>query len=883
MTNAPFICVTESHLNPDILDAEISIPGYDIFRSDRVGRTHGGVATYVRKDLVVKSEAKDSNSFCDSLLLHIPQLNLVLVNIYRPPNCPEALFAQTLEFTSVFLRNLEDHANCANTYMVVGDFNFPFLKFSNSQNFVNNISRCQNCSADEVCSHMSSQRRQTQKLLEFSEEFFLDQVIRKPTRNQNILDLCFTNDHSLVHDYQMIINSNLSDHFTICIHLNYETIRKPTVKKRTNHYHTVIPEYDLKNGDEEDWMRLNLLLNDVNWESLLEETSPEESLARFLNILEEKVPLVFSKHPSFSEEDSSSPQEEKFRNGNKIPKPIRNLMRSKAKISKSMLRTKSVAKYSKLRDELEGIESQLKTSYDKRRSGQESEAIRRIKKDPKAFFTYAKKFSKTSSDIGPFFDKDGNPVLDGNIIVEMLRQQYDSVFSIPKEEAFIQNPVEFFSTTEADTFLDNITFDRMDILNMIDKLSMGAAAGPDGIPSILLKKCKNSLVDGLDLMFQKFLKDGNLPRMLKQAFVIPVHKGGSRGIPANFRPVSLTSHIMKTFERVIREKLVCHLEVNNKLNPHQHGFRARRSCLSQLLEHYDRILSILEEGNNVDSIYLDFSKAFDKVDTGVLCHKLKSMGISGKLGVFIHNFLTGRDQVILANGIKSKSSSVRSGVPQGTVLGPILFLILINDIDQDIEGDSFLSLFADDTRIARKVNSEEDIESLQADLEKLYKWQDSNNMQFNSKKFEILRYGKNQDLKNSTFYLTPNQDEIIEEKECLRDLGILMSNDATFSSHVELVCSQVRKKSSWILRTFQCRQSWFLKFMWKTLVQGHVDYCSQLYFPQKPSEIEKIENLQRIFTRKFPELAGMDYWQRLKHLKMNSQERRMNFYRVFYL
>ena len=166
----------------------------------------------------------------------------------------------------------------------------------------------------------------------------------------------------------------------------------------------------------------------------------------------------------------------------------------------------------------------------------------------------------------------------------------------------------------------------------------------------------------------------------------------------------------------------------------------------------------------MDSIYLDFSKAFDNVDTGVLCHKLKSMGISGKLGVFIHNFLTGRDQVILANGIKSKSSSVRSGVPQGTVLGPILFLILINDIDQDIEGDSFLSLFADDTRIARKVNSEEDIESLQADLEKLYKWQYSNDVLFNSEKFHILRYGKNQDLKNSTFYLTQNQDEIIEEK-----------------------------------------------------------------------------------------------------------------------
>ena len=465
----------------------------------------------------------------------------------------------------------------------------------------------------------------------------------------------------------------------------------------------------------------------------------------------------------------------------------------------------------------------------------------------------------------------------------MLSEQYDSVFSTPKEEAIIHNPRDFFSTNECETSLESIPFDREDILNMIDKLSLGASAGPDGIPSILLKKCKHSLVDGMLLLFRKFLKDGVLPKMLKQAFVVPVHKGGSRGIPANFRPVSLTSHIMKTFERVIREGIVCHLETNKKLNPKQHGFRAKRSCLSQLLEHYDQILSILEEGNNVDSIYLDFSKAFDKVDTGILCRKLRKMGISGDLGILIHNFLTGRDQVILANGIKSKSSTVKSGVPQGTVLGPILFLILINDIDEDIKGDSFLSLFADDTRIARKVASEDDVESLQTDLEKLYNWQESNNMLFNSKKFELLRYGKNQDLKNSTLYLTPNQNDVIEEKESLRDLGIIMSNDATFSSHVEQVCSQVRKKTSWILRTFQCRDVWFLKFMWKTLVQGHVDYCSQLYFPHKSTDLERIENLQRIFTRKFPQLRGLDYWQRLQKLKMNSQERRMERYRALYV
>ena len=144
-------------------------------------------------------------------------------------------------------------------------------------------------------------------------------------------------------------------------------------------------------------------------------------------------------------------------------------------------------------------------------------------------------------------------------------------------------------------------------------------------------------------------------------------------------------------------------------------------------------------------------------------------------------------------------------------------------------------------------------------------------MAFNGSKFEVLRYGRNTTLKDSTFYLTPNYENIIEEKESLRDLGIIMANDASFSQHIEKVCSKVKQKSGWIMRTFQTRKTWFMKMMWKTLVQGHVDYCSQLYFPHK-SDMEKLENLQKIYTRKIPEVRDLNYWERLKHLKMNSQE-----------
>ena len=148
--------------------------------------------------------------------------------------------------------------------------------------------------------------------------------------------------------------------------------------------------------------------------------------------------------------------------------------------------------------------------------------------------------------------------------------------------------------------------------------------------------------------------------------------------------------------------MVDFMEENDLFNNSNHGFRAGRACLSQLLAHFDKVLSRLEDGLNVDTIYLDFSKAFDKVDHRILMEKLNSIGIGGKLAKWIHSFLFDREQVVIVNGIKSTGTRVLSGVPQGSVLGPLLFLVMMMDIDNDIVS-SFLSSFADDTRISKEI------------------------------------------------------------------------------------------------------------------------------------------------------------------------------------
>ena len=366
--------------------------------------------------------------------------------------------------------------------------------------------------------------------------------------------------------------------------------------------------------------------------------------------------------------------------------------------------------------------------------------------------------------------------------------------------------------------------------------------------------------------------------------ISPVHKGGSRGLPKNYRPVALTSHIVKVFERVVRRVLVQHLEENGFLPDGQHGFRALRSTLTQLLSFWDTILDELETGGGVDVIYTDFSKAFDKVETGVLLHKLKECGVGGRVGCWLAAFLDPslRQQAVGVDGTVSCLSPVLSGVPQGTVLGPVLFLIHIRDIADGLSKGTTATSFADDTRVQRGITSSQDCCDLQADLMKIYEWAEKVNMFFNSDKFESLRFWPGSGDPPEFQYLGPD-DSPIEVKTNLRDLGVQLSSDLSFKVHVEKTVAGASKLTGWGLRTFRRRSMNVMKTIWKSLVQPKMDYCSQLWSPGDQESINKLESVQRHFTSKVIGLEGLDYWERLEKMKMNSQERRRERYMVIFL
>jgi hypothetical protein len=335
------------------------------------------------------------------------------------------------------------------------------------------------------------------------------------------------------------------------------------------------------------------------------------------------------------------------------------------------------------------------------------------------------------------------------------------------------------------------------------------------------------------------------------------------------------------FERVVVEKLVEYMDLRSLFNSTQHGFRRGRSCLSQLLEHHQRIIEAFEEGNQSDVIYLDFAKAFDKVDHGVLLRKLRAMGVCGRLLAWIRAFLLDRRQVVSVEGVVSRESEVVSGVPQGTVLGPLLFLIHISDIDNDVQS-ACVSSFADDTRLMKVVKSNEDALLLQRDLHCVYEWAETNNMQFNGSKFDLLCYVPGR-LGGIDGAYVASDGTPIERRESVRDLGVTVSCDGRFDDHVEAVAAKGRGHAGWMLRSFASRDRQLMLTLYRATLLPLMEYCCQLWSPVSLGMIRKLEGVQRTFTYRIAGMQGRNYWERLDDLGLYSLERRRDRYTIIYV
>lgn len=452
-----------------------------------------------------------------------------------------------------------------------------------------------------------------------------------------------------------------------------------------------------------------------------------------------------------------------------------------------------------------------------------------IKNDPRKFWRYLSQSKKEIKKV-----RVGDTILDDpTSIADTFNQYFQSVFSIHDEYNLPNvSPVsenEFDITSEG-------------VLAMLLKLDNKKSTGPDGLSNSFLRRYAQQISIFLTALFNFSITSGDVPAGWRIARVAPVHKSGDRLLPKNYRPVSVTSSCCKLLEHVVVTFIQDFVNKNNILSPHQHGFRRGLSTTTQLISTVHKISSVLDQSGQIDVLFLDLSKAFDRVPHGKLLYKLECIGLPLYIIRWIASYLADRKQFVEIDHCPSSALSVTSGVPQGSVLGPLLFLLYVNDLMDVVPHDVSISMFADDCAVFKEISSTNDHLLLQKTLLAIDDWCMRWGMALNSEKTVLLRVTRKKCPSSFSYIL--HQEPVLEVSQ-YKYLGVTLTRKLTWSEHILDISSSALRKLWFLKRKLKNAPISTKMLAYNTCVRSKLEYAAEVWDPHFKKDVMQLERVQR--------------------------------------
>jgi len=790
----------ESHIDQSFLSAEILPTTYKIIRKDRSlggGGVFIGFKNYLELSEVttLSSNISDTEMVWGKLQIH-NQKPLHICSFYRPP---DTSLSPIIELNNCLLQlHTSDPENFPHL-LIAGDFNFPDISWCNGY--------------AQIDPNPAYGTGINQLFVDSINDYGLEQFINIPTRGNNILDLLLCSHPNLISNIK--IAPGISDHDAILYSLDLHS--RPLID-RIDH-----PIYLYYKGNLEG---LKVDISNFQTQFLTSDPYSNELESNWQNF----------KH-ALSDAITTHIPQRLIKSTNKLPwltPSTKRLMNRRTHLynkAKSLQTVNAWNDYRTIRNKITHDIRNAHTKY------QTNLFNKNGKTNHKNFWKYIKNIRKDQLSIPPL-NHDGNTITSSNEKANILNSKFQSVFTCENT-----TDIPSCNGTPYPTMPD-VVISCHGVQNLLESLDPNKASGPDNIPTRILKLCAKEIAPILTVIFIQSLTSGHIPNDWLKANITPVFKKGDKSDANNYRPISLTAVCCKILEHILYHHITEHLNTYNVLINQQFGFRAGHSCEAQLISVVEDIQMAMDSSHQVDIIFIDFRKAFDTVPHHRLLNKLSHYGIQGRTHNWLRVWLTQRIQRVVINGYESDFVKVQSGVPQGTVLGPLMFLLYINDINLNIT--SQLRLFADDCILYRIINSQHDHLELQNDLNLIVKWTQTWQMGLNTSKCVILTCSRL--LSPSASVYTIDDHSLMRVTEHLY-LGILFDSKMSFSPHINSITSKATRMLNFVKRNlYRCSRD--TKCMaYTSLVRPLLEYGSAVWDPYLQKDTWNIEMVQRRAAR----------------------------------